>query len=371
MQQFVGYGDRDRTGVRGGSPRQTPLVSDGSDSVDKSFTLYAQPCSPLVALAAKRLMDVVVAGGTGFIGQPLCAALLRAGHTVTVLSRHPGSTRLSATVPVEVMSWDPARPHSDQAWVQRVGQADAVVNLAGENVGGRGPVPTRWTAGFKTALRTSRLQATDGIVRALSAAPARGPAALVNASAVGYYGSRRDEILTESSGPGSDFFGRLCVEWEAAAQAAANYGVRVVVVRTGVVLERQALAAHLLVLASKLGVGGPLGSGQQWWPWIHRDDVIGLVLHALDSETVSGALNAVSPNPRRMAEYPQVLGKLLHRPSVVPAPEFALRLLFGEVAEALLLSSQRALPRRALETGYAFQYATLEQALTAILRTTG
>ncbi|MBV9171425.1 MAG: TIGR01777 family oxidoreductase [Chloroflexi bacterium] len=312
-------------------------------------------------------MDVVVAGGSGLLGRALCGALVQAGHRVAILSRDPSRTS-GIDQRIETVAWDPTRSASDQAWVERLARADAIVNLAGENVGGRGPLPARWTPDFKRSLRGSRLGATHAIVGALAATPARSrPGVLVNASAIGFYGSRGDELLTESSAPGTDFFGTLCVEWEAAVRAVEECGVRVVVVRTGVVLDCQAMAAKLLVLASRCGVGGPLGSGQQWWSWIHRDDVVGLIMHALGTESVRGPMNVVAPNPRRMADFPRVLGKLLHRPSVVPTPAFALRLVFGEVADALLLASQRVVPERALETGYVYRYPTLEQALQVVV----
>lgn len=313
-------------------------------------------------------MEVVIAGGTGFLGRPLCAALATEGHRVAVLSRHAVASRTLVGSGVDVLEWDPERLDADQAWVKRVGQADAVVNLAGENVGGRGPLPMRWSPEFKTTLRSSRLDATRAVVQALAATAAdQRPRVLVNASAIGYYGNRGDEILTEQSPSGHDFFADLCREWEDAAVGAEPLPVRVVRLRTGVVLERGAMAADLLILASRLGVGGPLGSGRQWWSWIHRDDVVGLIGHAVRNEAVRGALNAVAPTPRLMVDFPRVLGQLLHRPSLVPAPAFGLRLAFGEVADALLLASQRVVPAQAVQTGYVFRYPELEDACEAIL----
>jgi uncharacterized protein (TIGR01777 family) len=230
--------------------------------------------------------------------------------------------------------------------VQTLTHADGVINLAGENVGGHGPLPPRWSPALKRRLRLSRLEATQAIVQALAEAPPeQRPHVLINASAVGYYGDRGDEILTEDSLPGVGFFPALCSDWEVAAASAESLGLRVVRLRTGVVLERGAMAARLLVLASRVGLGGPLGSGQQWWAWIHRADVIGLILHALQSESVYGALNVVGPEPRRMIDFPRELGHLLLRPSWVPTPAFALRLAFGEGADALLLASQRVITR--------------------------
>ena len=233
-------------------------------------------------------------------------------------------------------------------WVQRLGQVQAVVNLAGENVGGHGPLPRRWTEAHKTRLRASRLQATRALVEGLAVTPAeRRPQVLLNASAIGYYGDRGDEVLTEASAPGNDFFANLCLDWEVATLAAEDLGLRVVQLRTGVVLAPGAMASDLLVLASRLGAGGPLGSGRQWWSWIHRDDVIGLTQFALHTDAISGAINLVAPNPRQMRDFPAVLGRLLHRPSLLRTPAWALRLAFGELADQLLLASQRVLPARA------------------------
>ncbi|MBV9597876.1 MAG: TIGR01777 family oxidoreductase [Chloroflexi bacterium] len=311
-------------------------------------------------------MNILVAGGSGFLGHPLCTALVDGGHGVTVLSRRP--ERVRSAPEVELLAWDPAHSGPDSAWVQRLREMDAVINLAGENLAGGGPLPSRWSPGAKAKLRTSRLQSTRVVVQALgSTPPERRPHVMINASAIGYYGDRGDEILTEASSAGTDFLATLCADWEAAAVEAEPLGVRVVRLRTGVVLDRGGMAADLLTLASWLGVGGRLGSGRQWWSWIHRADVIGLILHALHTEPLHGAFNAVGPAPRRMADFPRVLGQLLTRPSFMPAPSFALRLAFGEVADALLLASQRVLPNLAEETGYEFHYATLEQALQAIV----
>jgi len=268
-----------------------------------------------------------------------------------------------------MLQWDPSQPTPAGEWVEEFGSVDAVVNLAGENIGGRGPIPTRWSGALKAELRASRLQATRALVNAIAQTDsARWPRVLVNASAAGYYGDRGEEVLTEQSTAGDDFLAKLCVEWEAAACAAEALGVRVVRLRTGVVLDGGSLASDLLVLTSRLGVAGPLGSGRQWWSWIHREDVAGLILHALDREAVSGPLNLVAPAPRRMRDFAVVLGRLLHRPVWLPAPAFALRVALGELADALLLGSQRVSPVLALNTGYTFQFTSLEDAFSDILR---
>lgn len=312
-------------------------------------------------------MHVLVPGGSGFLGRAICAALIQSGERVTVLSRKPERVRSRTSAGIDVLQWDPARANQGGPLLERLPTVGAIINLAGENVAGHGWLPARWSPERKAAIRASRIQATRSIVQALAAAPPeRRPPILINASAVGYYGDRGDEVLTELSPSGADYFSDLCRNWEAAAVAGEQLGVRVVCVRTGVVLERGAMAADLLILASRLGAGGRLGSGRQWWSWIHRADVVGLMVHALHTDTVRGPLNLVAPNPRRMEDFPRVLGALLHRPSLLPAPAWALRLVFGELANALLLSSQRVLPVRAQETGYTFQYARLEDALSAI-----
>jgi uncharacterized protein (TIGR01777 family) len=314
-------------------------------------------------------MNILVPGGSGFLGRAVCAALVQAGERVTVLSRRPDRVRDRIPAVIEVLGWDTAGSDPDARWLERLPEVDAVINLSGANVGGHGRLPARWSPGVKAGLRSSRLQSTRAIVQGLAATPAaRRPRILINASAVGYYGDRGDEVLTELSQSGSDYFSDLCRAWEAEALAAEPLDVRVVCLRTGVVLDRGAMATDLLVAASRLGAGGRLGSGRQWWSWIHREDVAGLIRHALHGDAVRGPLNLVAPNPRRMEDFPRVLGALLRRPSWLPTPAWALRLVFGELADALLLSSQRVLPARAEQTGYTFQYATLEAALSAVVR---
>ena len=288
-----------------------------------------------------------------------------------MLSRQPLRAMSAFDGNVEAIAWDPSATVGPfTPWVQRLGQVQAVINLAGENVGGHGPLPRRWTEAHKTRLRASRLLATRALVEGLAVTPAeRRPQVLLNASAIGYYGDRGNEVLAEASAPGNDFFANLCLDWEVATLAAEELGLRVVQLRTGVVLAPGAMASDLLVLASRLGAGGPLGSGRQWWSWIHRDDVIGLTQYALHTAAISGPINLVAPNPRQMRDFPVVLGRLLHRPSLLRTPAWALRLAFGELADQLLLVSQRVLPARALQAGYTFRYAHLEEAFAAMLHT--
>src|SRR5207248_156360 len=240
-------------------------------------------------------------------------------------------------------------------WTKALDGADGVVNLAGANVGAK-----RWTGEYKKELRESRLQAPRALVAAMRAATRR-PRVFVSASAVGYYGDRGDEEVTESTQPGSDFLARLCIAWEEEAGRAEQLGVRTVLLRTGVVLDRKDSALSKMIPPFKAFVGGPIGSGRQWFPWIHIDDEVGLILWALDG-SVRGPVNATSPNPVRMEDFANALGRALHRPAVLPVPAFALRLAVGEMAE-VLLGGQRARPLKVFEAGYRFRFPELGPAL--------
>jgi uncharacterized protein len=295
-------------------------------------------------------MRVAMTGATGFIGRELCAALLRDGHQVVALTREP--QRAQAVLPgAEVAAWGDA-PAALPA-------VDAVVNLAGESVAGR------WSEAKKRRMRDSRIAGTRRLVAAIEAAAAR-PAVLVSASAVGYYGDRGEEMLTEASSAGSDFLAQLCQDWEAEARRTEALGLRVALLRLGVVLDRNGGALAQMLTPFRLGAGGPLGSGRQWFPWAHRADVVGLFRFALEKPEATGAINAVAPQLVRQGEFAAALGQALRRPAFVPTPAFALRLLFGEFAETLL-GGQRVLPERAEALGYSFRFPQLAPALRAIL----
>jgi uncharacterized protein (TIGR01777 family) len=236
---------------------------------------------------------------------------------------------------------------------------DGVVNLAGESIAGR------WSDEKKRRLRESRIAGTRRLVEAIALAAER-PTVLVSVSAVGYYGDRGEEALTEDSDPGGDFLAQLCQEWEAEAQRAEGLGLRVARLRLGVVLDRNGGALAQMLAPFRLGAGGPLGSGRQWFPWIHRADVVGLFRFALERAEAAGPINAAAPELVRQGEFAEALGRALHRPAFVPTPAFALRLLFGEFA-GTLLGSQRVLPERAEALGYAFRFPQIEPALRAIL----
>lgn len=297
-------------------------------------------------------MRIVLAGGTGFLGRPLAAAFAAEGHDVIVLTRRPaaGAGRLHC------VQWDPGAAAA--AWTGALDGAAVVVNLAGESIAGR-----RWTAAHLARVRESRIGATRHLVSAI--ARLTPPPALVSASATGFYGDRGDEILTEASTPGEDVLAKICVDWEAEAMKAAPRS-RVALVRTGIVLERDGGALQKMRLPFRLFAGGPLGSGRQHMSWIHRDDWVALV-RWIAMSTVQGPVNATAPAPVTNRGFSTALGRALHRPSFMPAPAFALRIAVGRMAGPLLLSSQRVIPARAQEAGFAFTYPTLPEALHAIL----
>ncbi|MBS0207399.1 MAG: TIGR01777 family oxidoreductase [Planctomycetes bacterium] len=297
-------------------------------------------------------MRALVTGATGFIGRALVARL----GEVVVVSRDAARAK-QAFPQAETFAWDPMREPLPAAALRDV---EVVFHLAGDSV-----AEGRWTAEKKRRIRESRTLGTANLVRGIEASTAR-PRVLVSASAVGYYGSRGDEVLEETSSPGHDFLADVCVEWEQSAAAGEKLGVRVANPRTGIVLGRGGGALSKMLLPFKLGAGGRLGSGRQWMPWIHLADLVGIFLHAATSDQVRGAINGVAPNPVTNIEFTKTLARALHRPAIMPAPEFALKLAIGEFAE-VLLGSQRVVPRVAEQTGYRFQFPTLEGALGEIL----
>ncbi|MEK7406872.1 MAG: TIGR01777 family oxidoreductase [Acidobacteriota bacterium] len=274
-------------------------------------------------------MNIALTGGSGFIGRPLARRLLADGHSLHLLGRN----------------WPP----------ESLADAEAIVNLAGE------PVAQRWTRAAKQRIRASRVEGTRRLVAALP----RCPAVLVSASAVGIYGSRGAEVLTESSPPGEGFLAEVCGEWERAAAAAEPLGLRVVSLRIGVVLGRGGGALARMLPAFRMGAGGRLGSGRQWMSWIHLDDLVELIRFAILEPALSGPVNATAPNPVTNREFTRELAAALHRPAIFPVPALALKALFGEMA-SILLDSQRALPQAALAAGFLFQYPELAPALRLI-----
>lgn len=298
-------------------------------------------------------MKIVIAGGTGFLGQPLAAALAAAGHTPVLLSR-----RLDRPSAFRTVAWTP--DGSTGPWAADINGAGAVVNLAGESIAAR-----RWTDKQKHRILDSRVRATASLVAAISTAN-EPPPTFVSGSAVGYYGPLDDREVTEDSPAGRDFLAQVCVRWETEAMKATSARTRVVCIRTGIVLARDGGALPRMLLPFWVGAGGPVGSGRQYWPWIHRQDWIDLVRFAIDSPAVNGALNATGPQPLPNREFARALGRAMHRPAVLPTPGFALKLMLGEMADGLLLAGQRALPAKATRLGYRFHHETLDQALADI-----
>lgn len=305
-------------------------------------------------------MRIVVTGGTGFIGRPLCQRLVGLGHAVTVLTRNPGAARSVLDPRMSVIGWEGFRGPTD-GLMAALGDGDVIINLAGAPI-----AAGRWNAQVKDRLRQSREGTTSALVAALSKLPTR-PVLLISASAIGYYGPRGDEPLTEESPSGAGFLASLCREWEAAARAAERLGVRVVLPRIGVVLGRHGGALAKMLPAFRMGLGGPVGSGAQWMSWIHLDDLIELLLFLLN-EAVGGPVNATAPHPVTNREFARTLGRTLGRPAWARVPAPVLRLLLGEMAEELLLTGQRVLPHHAEALGFRFRYPTLSEALGAILR---
>ncbi len=298
-------------------------------------------------------MKFAIAGGTGFIGSALCGRLEELGHSIVLISSRPAPVLMPPNK--EWVTWKPGQPGP---WEQAVDGVDAVINLAGE------PIPAkRWTGAQKEKIRSSRVNTTKALVTAIGKAKKK-PNLLINSSAIGYYGPRGDENVVEDTKPGSDFVSRVCIEWEEEAQKAESFGVRVVCLRTGIVLGKGGGALAKMVLPFKLFVGGPLGTGKQWVSWIQLEDEVGLIVHLLQTEDALGPVNATAPGPVTMKELCQALGKALHRPSWAPVPTFALRLLVGEMAD-VLVTGQRVLPAKAQQMGYTFKYPDLTEALRA------
>jgi uncharacterized protein (TIGR01777 family) len=301
-------------------------------------------------------MKIVIAGGSGFLGRPLATALAADGHEIVTLTRGAAAPR-GAGHP-RTVTWTP--DGNTDAWAAEIDGAGAVVNLAGESIAGK-----RWSDQQKRRIVDSRVQATRSLVTAIQAAR-NPPPVFVSGSAVGYYGPRGDERIPEETPPGTDFLAKVCVQWETEAMRAASAATRLVCLRTGLVLERDGGALPEMLPPFRFGAGGPVGSGRQYWPWIHRADWISLVQWALRTPAAAGPINGTAPNPVTNAEFAKALGRAMHRPAFMPAPGFALRLLLGEMADALLLSGQRAVPERPEQLGFTFRYTRVDDALAAL-----
>lgn len=307
-------------------------------------------------------MRVFVTGGTGLVGRRLVKRLTERGDDVVLLTRRPDEARRLFGTGVEAVEGDPVR---EAAWMASAVACDGAINLAGENLFNR-----RWNVAFKQLVAESRVGSTRNVAKALAGASRRAdgsPKVLVNASAIGIYGPRGDEPISENSPTGSGFLSSLCAEWEGAARSVESSGVRCAIVRVGVVLDTAGGALANLLTPFKLGAGGPVGSGRQWMSWIHHEDMGSLFLLALDDPRAIGPLNGTAPNPVTNREFAKALGRALHRPAFVPTPAFALRLALGEVAD-VVTTGQRVLPEKALALGVKFQFPTIDAALADVLR---
>ncbi len=295
-------------------------------------------------------MRFLVTGGSGFIGQALCRSLVDDAHRVNVLTRDPDRARHLLPGQVRLITR-----------FEEAGEVDAVINLAGEGLADR-----RWTPARKQVLRESRVGTTRRLIEWMQAG-SHAPRVLVSGSAIGWYGSRGDELLDETATPGEDFGAQLCRDWEAQAVRAEGMGVRACRIRTGVVLDRDGGALKKMLLPFRLGLGGPMGDGRQWMSWIARSDLVALIRWLADNETATGVFNATAPQPVINAEFAATLAHTLRRPALLPTPGFVLKLLFGEMAD-LLLTGQRVMPKRALAAGFTFRYERLADALADILK---
>jgi uncharacterized protein len=301
-------------------------------------------------------MRVIIAGGSGLIGRALGIELSQHGYEVVVLSRSPEASPGNLPGSLRIVHWD---GKSTRGWGDLVNEAKAIVNLAGASISGG-----RWTDAKKRLIVQSRVDAGNAVTQAVGNASSK-PEVVVQASAVGYYGPHRDELLTEAAPVGSDFLARVCVQWEASSADVEKAGVRRVIVRTGVVLSNRGGALPLMALPYRLFVGGPIGTGRQWFPWISLADEVGAIRFLIENSSASGVYNFCAPNPLTNQEFGEVLGKVLHRPSYFPAPAFLFKLLFGEMS-TILLDGQRQIPERLLNLGYSFQFQQAEQALKEI-----
>jgi uncharacterized protein (TIGR01777 family) len=302
---------------------------------------------------------VIVTGATGFIGKALCSRLERESYQVVALSRNPERGQRLFGPKVSVAKWNGANASE---WLEHAEGANAIVNLAGENIG-----TGRWTSQRKQAILQSRLDAGKAVLEAVESTSVK-PRVVVQASAVGFYGSRGNDMIDEFSSPGEGFLADVAKEWEQSTHKVESFGVRRVVIRSGVVLGSEGGALLQLLKPFRLFAGGPLGSGQQWFSWIHIEDEVNAILFLLKRKDLKGVFNLSAPHPLLQKDFARLLGKIMRRPSWFPTPGFGLRMILGEMAEEMLLVSQRVAPKRLLEAGYLFLYPEAEHALKDILK---
>ena len=299
-------------------------------------------------------MKIVITGASGFIGSLLADHLWKQRHHLILLSRNP-----PREFNVTHQQWVPWAPGSSGEWEDLIDGVDGIINLAGEPIAAK-----RWSDVQKEKIRFSRVETTNALVKAIGKTKQK-PKFLISSSAVGYYGGRGDEIVTEETAPGNDYLARVCVDWEMEARKAESFGIRVALVRTGIVLDKGQGALAKMVVPFKYFIGGPLGSGDQWMPWIHIEDQIGLLLFLIENQNARGPFNATAPNPVTMTEFCKTIGTVLNRPSWATVPAGMLTLVIGEMAE-MLLNGQRAVSQAAAKLGYEFKYGNLLPALKSL-----
>jgi uncharacterized protein len=302
-------------------------------------------------------MNILIFGGTGFIGKALTGRLSELNHKITLVSRNPEKYRNFSGKNISVIG---EKKNNAELFNEAIEKTDAIINLAGEPISNK-----RWTSQQKEKIITSRINTTADIINSIRNAKNK-PEILVNISAVGFYGNTEEMVIDEASPKGSGFLAKVCELWENEAKMAENFGVRVIIPRLGIVLEKNGGALKKLLFPFKFYMGGPLGSGKQWFPWIHLDDVVNSIIFSLENN-ISGVFNAVSPNPVRMKEFCSALGKIMRKPSWLYVPSFILKILLGEMSQ-MLLTGQKAYPKKLIESGYKFKYERVEDALKGMFK---